>query len=58
MIRDLTIFTPPLPLGELLTRLPLPPGEGWGEGSRGKVCQLIGDELNSLIEPLNESLAA
>jgi hypothetical protein len=47
MIRDLTIFIPPLP-----------PGEGWGEGSRGKVCQLIGDELNSLIEPLNESLAA
>lgn len=47
MIRDLTIFTPPLPLGE-----------GWGEGSHSRVYQLFGDELNALIEQLNESLAA
>lgn len=84
MTHDLTIFTPPLPLGEFLTRLPLPLGRGrvsqstalrcrsairlqangrgaergWGEGCRGKVCQLFGDELNTLIEQLNESLAA
>lgn len=47
MIRDHTIFMPPLPLGE-----------GWGEGSHGKAYQLFGDELNTLIEQLNESLAA
>lgn len=47
MIRDLTIFTPPLPLGG-----------GCGEGGRGKVYRLIGDELNTLIEQLNETLAA
>ncbi|MEW6677754.1 MAG: type I restriction-modification enzyme R subunit C-terminal domain-containing protein [Pseudomonadota bacterium] len=28
------------------------------EGGLGKVYQLFGDELNSLIEQLNESLAA
>jgi len=47
MICDRIIFTPPLPLGE-----------GWGEGGHGKVHQLFGDELNTLIEQLNESLAA
>ena len=47
MIHDLSKFTPPLPLGE-----------GWGEGGHGKVYQLFGDELNTLIEQLDESLAA
>ena len=47
MIRGQSIFTPPLPMGE-----------GWGEGGLGKVYQLFGDELNTIIEQLNESLAA
>lgn len=53
----------PLPLGQRcespaqLVFLPLPLGEGWGEGGLGKVYQLFGDELNTLIEQLNESLA-
>lgn len=47
MIRDDTAFFPPLPRGE-----------GRGEGASGKVHQVFGDELNTLIELLNESLAA
>ena len=42
MIRDLTIFIPPLPQGE-----------GRGEGSHGKVYQVFGDELSTFIEQLN-----
>jgi len=96
MIRDLTIFTPPLPPGEGTSQPPLPPGEGGGEDKRfteeqlkwlemirdhiaanlsiepndfeyapfsqqgglGKVHQLFGDKLNTIIEELNETLAA
>ena len=67
MIRDFSIFT--LPPGEATTQLPLPLGEGWGEGELGKAClrgakrgrqvhQLFGDKLNTIIEELNEALAA
>ena len=41
MIRDLTIFI-----------RPLPPGEGWGEVAFGKVHQLFGDKLNTMIGEL------
>lgn len=33
-------------------------GEGWSEGTFGKVHQLFGDKLNAMIEELNETLAA
>ena len=71
MIRDLSIFTPPLPLGR--GRFPkaqlcaaaapfackrMAGARSWGEGTPGKVHQLFGDKLNAMIEELNETLAA
>lgn len=38
--------------------LPFPLGGGWGEGGFCELPQLFGDKLNTLINKLNETLAA
>ena len=87
MIRDLTIFTPPLPQGEgrgeggvhrfteeqlhwlemirdhIAANLSIEPDDFEyapfsQQGGLGKVHQLFGDKLNTIIEELNEKLAA
>ena len=87
MIRDLTIFTPPLPQGEgmgeggvhrfteeqlhwlemirdhIAANLSIEPNDFEyapfsQQGGLGKVHQLFGDKLNTIIEELNETLAA
>ena len=73
MIHDLTISIPPLPLGRgrvsqstaLRCRSAIRvqangrgAERGWGEGGFGKVHRLFSDKLNTIIEELNETLAA